>query len=244
MITINRPDKMNALNRQVLREIKEAVDSVQDDAKVAAIILTGAGEKAFAAGADISEFSEFGEEDARNMSRDGHATMNALEQSRKPTIAAVNGFSLGGGCELAIACHIRIASENARFGQPEVNLGLPPGYAGTQRLAQLIGKGRAFFHLLTTDTLKAQAALEAGLVSDVVPISELMSTCLDLVKQLSTKSPMALAAVIRCVNAMYDNLDSGMTTEIDEFAKAFETADFKEGTSAFLNKRKADFDIK
>jgi enoyl-CoA hydratase len=241
VITINRPDKMNALNRQVLREIKEAVDSVQSDKDVTAIILTGAGEKAFAAGADIAEFAEFSEEEARKMSSDGHDTMNALERSGKPTIAAVNGFSLGGGCELAMACHIRIASENARFGQPEVNLGLPPGYAGTQRLAQLIGKGRALYHLLSTDTIKATQALEVGLVSNVVPISELMSTCLDLVKKLSTKSPMALASVIRCVNSMYDSMDGGMKTEIGEFAKAFETSDFKEGTTAFLEKRKADF---
>lgn len=240
-ITINREAKLNALNIETLQEIKQAVLSAQKDKNVKGIILTGSGNKAFAAGADISEFVNFNEAEGTKMSADGHSVMNAIEQSAKPVIAAVNGFALGGGCELAMACHIRIASENAKFGQPEVNLGVPPGYGGTQRLVQLIGKSKALEMLLTADVISAHSAMEYGLVSDVVPLEDLMPRCAEMLNKLATKSPMAIAKVIACVNDYFDNTKNGFQTEIDEFGKAFSTADFKEGTDAFLNKRKANF---
>ncbi len=240
-ITINRETKLNALNIETLQEIKKAVSDAQSDNKVKGIILTGAGTKAFAAGADISEFVNFNEKEGTKMSADGHSVMNTIEQSAKPVIAAVNGFALGGGCELAMACHIRIASENAKFGQPEVNLGVPPGYGGTQRLVQLIGKSKALELLLTADVISAHSAMEYGLVSDVVPLEDLMPRCAEMLNKLATKSPMAIAKVIACVNDYFDNTKNGFDTEIAEFGKAFSTNDFKEGTDAFLNKRKASF---
>ncbi len=241
IITINRESKLNALNYETLQEIKQAVLSVQNDKSVRGIILTGAGLKAFAAGADISEFADFNTEQGTKLSADGHGVMNTIEQSSIPVIAAVNGFSLGGGCELAMACHIRIASENAKFGQPEVNLGLPPGYAGTQRLVQLVGKGKALEMLLTADIINAQDALQYGLVSKVVPIDQLMDICKEMVNKFETKSPMAIAKVIQCVNEHFKNTSPGFEKEISEFGKSFGTDDFKEGTKAFLEKRKPDF---
>lgn len=241
IITINRENKLNALNSEVLQEIKHAVLSVQNDKDLRGIILTGAGPKAFAAGADISEFAEFNVEQATNMSAAGHEVMNSIEQSAIPVIAAVNGYSLGGGCELAMCCHIRVASENARFGQPEANLGVPPGYGGTQRLIQLIGKGKALELLLTTDNLNAQEALDAGLVSKVVPLEELIDTCKAYINKFATKSPLAIATIIKCVNDHFVGTQTGFKTEIAEFGKSFSTPDFKEGTSAFLEKRKPNF---
>lgn len=240
-ISINRETKLNALNIETLQEIKQAVLAAQNDKNVKGIILTGAGTKAFAAGADISEFVNFNETEGTKMSADGHSVMNTIEQSAKPVIAAVNGFALGGGCELAMACHIRIASENAKFGQPEVNLGVPPGYGGTQRLVQLIGKSKALEMLLTADVISAHSAMEYGLVSDVVPLEDLIPRCTEMLNKLATKSPMAIAKVIACVNDYFDHTKNGFQTEIDEFGKAFSTSDFKEGTDAFLNKRKANF---
>lgn len=240
-ITINRESKLNALNMETLREIKEAVIAANNDSGVSGIILTGAGAKAFAAGADISEFVNFNSKQATKMSADGHETMNTIERSGKPVIAAVNGFALGGGCELAMSCHLRVASENAKFGQPEVNLGVPPGYGGTQRLIQLIGKSKATELLLTADAISANEALEYGLVNDVVPAEDLLPRCTEILNKISGKSPMAVAAVIRCINAHFAEGEDGFKTEIDEFGKAFETSDFKEGTDAFLNKRKASF---
>lgn len=240
-ITINRENKLNALNIETLREIKEAVIAANQDKEVSGIVLTGAGQKAFAAGADISEFVNFNVEQATQMSADGHSTMNTIEQSSKPVIAAVNGFALGGGCELAMSCHIRIASENAKFGQPEVNLGVPPGYGGTQRLIQLIGKGKATELLLTADAIGANEAMEYGLVNDVVPIEDLLPRCYEILKKIGSKSPVAVGMVIKCINAHFEDGKDGFKTEIDEFGKAFGTDDFKEGTSAFLNKRKAEF---
>lgn len=217
IITINRENKLNALNHQTLQEIKNAVLSVQSTKSVRGIILTGSGTKAFAAGADISEFAKFNTEQGGQLSSDGHVVMNTIEQSAIPVIAAVNGFSLGGGCELAMACHIRIASENAKFGQPEVNLGLPPGYAGTQRLVQLVGKSKALEMLLTADIINAQQALHFGLVSSIVPIEQLMSTCKELVDKFATKSPSAMAMVISCVNDHFKNTSPGFEKEIAEF---------------------------
>lgn len=240
-ITINRESKLNALNIATLQEIKQAVTEAQTDAAVAGIILTGAGAKAFAAGADISEFVNFDVKKGTKMSTDGHEVMNTIEQSAKVVIAAVNGFALGGGCELAMACHLRIASENAKFGQPEVNLGVPPGYGGTQRLIQLIGKGKALELLLTADAIGANEAHEYGLVNDVVPIDDLLPRCAEIIAKIGSKSPSAIAKVIRCVNDYFKDGVDGMATEIKEFGHAFGTEDFKEGTDAFLNKRKAAF---
>jgi enoyl-CoA hydratase len=241
VITINRESKMNALNIELLGEIKLAVQAAEADADIRGMIITGSGAKAFAAGADISEFAQFTVHQGTQMSADGHAVMNTIEQCSKPIIAAVNGFALGGGCELAMACHLRIASENARFGQPEVNLGVPPGYGGTQRLIQLIGKGKALELLLTADMIKAPEALQLGLVNAVVPQEELLNTCKVLLEKIKSKSPMALSKVIECVNAYYTEGLDGMKTEIEVFGKSFETSDFKEGTSAFLEKRTANF---
>jgi len=240
-IQIEREAKMNALNRATLQEIKQAVLTAESDQWINGIILRGAGEKAFAAGADIAEFANFSVAEGEKMSRDGHAVMNALEQCSKPTIAAVFGFALGGGCELAMACHFRIAAENAKFGQPEVNLGVPPGYGGTQRLAQLIGKSRAMELLLTTDVLRADKALQYGLVNDVKPAEEVIAACETMIQKMAAKSPDAIAKVIACVNAQFTEGENGMETEIKAFGAAFGTADFKEGTVAFLEKRKAAF---
>ena len=241
IITINRENKLNALNIDTLQEIKYAVLSIQDDPEIRGIIITGAGNKAFAAGADIEEFASFNVKQGTQMSEDGHLVMNTIENSAIPVIAAVNGFSLGGGCELAMACHIRIASENAKFGQPEVNLGLPPGYGGTQRLIQLVGKGKSLEMLLTSDYINANEALELGLVSKVVPIEILIDTCKEYIQKFSTKSRTALTKVISCINDHFIGTYPGFEKEIAEFGKAFDTRDFAEGTTAFLEKRKPHF---
>jgi enoyl-CoA hydratase len=240
-ITINRESKMNALNIQTLADIKSAVLSIYGDADVKGVILTGAGQKAFAAGADIAEFANFNIEEGTRMSADGHAVLNAIENCPKPVIAAVNGFALGGGNELAMACHMRIASENAKFGQPEVNLGIIPGYAGTQRLSQLIGKGRALELLMTGDVMDAKRAYEVGLVNHVVPIDQLLAKTEEVIGKINSKPPLAVAAVIRSVNALYEKKLDGNQVEINEFGNLFGSEDFKEGTGAFMEKRKADF---
>lgn len=240
-VTITRESKMNALNIQTLKDIKEAVASIYDNKEVAGVILTGAGSKAFAAGADIAEFANFNVEEGTRMSADGHGVLNTIEKCPKPVIAAVNGFALGGGCELAMACHIRVAAENAKFGQPEVNLGLVPGYAGTQRLPQLIGRGRALEFLMTGDVINATEAHRIGLVNHVVPQEELMAKCEGMIAKIKTKAPLAIASVIRCVNAHYDKKMDGNNVEINEFGNFFGSEDFKEGTQAFMEKRPAVF---
>lgn len=240
-ITIDRASKMNALNIATLQEIKHAVQEAESDQNIAGIILRGDGEKAFAAGADISEFANFNVQEAEKMSRDGHEVMNAIENCSKPVIAAVFGFALGGGCELAMACHLIVAAENAKFGQPEANLGVPPGYGGTQRLIQLVGKSKGLELLLTTDVLRANDALQLGLVSAVLPVEEVIPHCEALLNKIATKSPSAVAMIIDCVNDYYKKGSGGMETEIKYFGEAFGTDDFKEGTDAFLNKRKAAF---
>lgn len=241
ILTINREESYNALNIQFFTEMDAALDEIYNDDKIKSVILTGKGEKAFAAGADIKEFSNFNENQAKKLSRDGQNVMNRMENCPKPIIAAVNGFALGGGCELAMCCHLRIASENAVFGQPEVNLGLIPGYGGTQRLVHLIGKGKAIEFLLTADNIKAPEALSLGLVNHVVPKEELMNKCIEISTKINSKAPLAIGKIIESVNSYYKDGIIGYQTEINNFAELFETSDFKEGTSAFMEKRKAAF---
>lgn len=240
-ISINRESKLNALNIQTLSEIKTAVLSTYDDHSVSAIIITGSGKKAFAAGADIEEFAKFNVEEGTRMSADGHAVLRAIENCPKPVIAAINGFALGGGNELAMSCHIRVASENAKFGQPEVNLGIIPGYAGTQRLAQLVGKGKALELLMTADIIDAQTALNFGLINYVVPQENLIAKCEEIIEKIKSKSPLAISSIIRCVNAHYEKKIDGNNAEINEFGNFFGSEDFVEGTTAFLERRKANF---
>jgi len=243
-ITINREEKYNALNRAFFSEMDECLDEIRDQDEIKGVILTGKGSKAFAAGADISEFASFDSNQGKKLSRDGHNVLNRIESNSKPFIAAINGFALGGGCELAMACHIRIASENASFGQPEVNLGLTPGYGGTQRLVQLVGKGRALELLLTADSIKADKALHYGLVTQVVSAEDLLSTAEAQMQKIISKAPIAISKVIDCVNSLYKDGIVGFTTEVNHFGECFDTEDFKEGTQAFIEKRKANFQNK
>lgn len=241
-LTLNRPTKLNALNAATITELGQAIDQARADAAVRGIILTGSGEKAFVAGADIAELAQLSGPGAQEAAAHGQAIFRRFETSPKPVIAAVNGFALGGGCELAMACHLRVASENARFGQPEVNLGLLPGYGGTQRLVQLIGKSKALELLLTTDQLKAAEAQQLGLVNHVVPQAELLDFCKALLLKILTKAPIAVGLTIACVNTYFDEGgEAGYATEAAAFGQAFETQDFREGTTAFLEKRVAVF---
>jgi len=240
-ITINRPDKLNALNNTVFTELDNAIDEIEKNHEIRSVIITGAGQKAFVAGADISEFSELSKDDALAMAKRGQDIFFKIENCKKPVIAAVNGFALGGGCELSMACHFRIASENAKFGQPEVNLGLIPGYGGTQRLVQLIGKGRAIELLISANMIDASTALQYGLVNYVVKQEELLSKARSILETINTKAPLAIASCIKAANAVYDETINGYDLEVTEFGNCFATEDMKEGTSAFLEKRKAVF---
>lgn len=240
-ITINRPDKLNALNKTVFDELNAALDEVYSNHQIKSVIITGAGSKAFVAGADIAEFSGFSKEAAMELAKKGQDTFFRIENSPKPIVAAVNGFALGGGCELAMSCHFRIASENAKFGQPEVNLGLIPGYGGTQRLTQLIGKGRAIELLISANMITAAMALQYGLVNYVLAPEELLTKTKEILETINTKAPLAIAACIRSANAVFDENINGYELEIKEFGNAFATEDMKEGTMAFLEKRKANF---
>jgi enoyl-CoA hydratase len=241
-VSINRPDKLNALNKNTIKEISEAIAEGSADKAVKGIIITGAGEKAFVAGADISEFQNIKTEEGKAFSAAGQAVFKSIELCSKPVIAAVNGFALGGGCELAMSCHIRVATTNAKFGQPEVKLGLIPGYGGTQRLVQLIGKGKAMELSITADMIGADEALQLGLVNYVVAPDQLMAKCTEILNKIKAVSPMAVASVIRCVDAYYKDGVDGFRFEVEEFGKCFGTSDFIEGTSAFLEKRKAKFE--
>lgn len=240
-ITVNRASKMNALNIETVQEIKEAMQEVYDDENIKGVIITGDGEKAFVAGADISEIAELNELNGRRFAERGQETFDLIEYCTKPVIAAVNGFALGGGCELAMACHIRVASDNARFGQPEVNLGIIPGYGGTQRLTQLVGKGKALELMMTGDMITAQEAYGYGLVNHVVPQGELMNKCREIMNKITAKAPLAVGLVIDCVNAVYDKEEQGYQTEANSFSRCCGSQDFKEGTQAFLAKRKPAF---
>ncbi len=240
-IVINRPDKMNALNKKVMDELNDVVDGIYKNVSIKSAIITGAGSKAFVAGADISEFSGINDDAGMMLSEKGQILFFKIEDCPKPIIAAVNGFALGGGCELAMSCHFRIASENAKFGQPEVNLGLIPGYGGTQRLTQLIGKGRAIELLITANTIDANTALQYGLVNYVVPQEELLNKAKSILEVIHSKAPLAVTGCIKSANAVFNDSMNGFETEVKEFGKCFNTKDVKEGIAAFLEKRKANF---
>jgi enoyl-CoA hydratase/carnithine racemase len=244
-VTVNRPDKLNALNDQVVADLRQAVLALKSDATVKGVILTGAGPKAFVAGADIGDLAKQGVLDGRERALNGQAVLTAIETVGKPVLAAVNGFALGGGCELAMACHIRIASEAARFGQPEVKLGITPGYGGTQRLPRIVGKGRALHLLLTGETIDAQEALRIGLVTKVVPQDQLMAEAEKLMRQILANGPVAVALTIEAVHQGLEmTLAEGLQLEANAFGLVASTRDVKEGLNAFLEKRTAHFEGK
>jgi enoyl-CoA hydratase len=241
-ITINRPDKLNALNKATIQELHDVLKAELSNTATKAIIITGSGNKAFVAGADISEFAHFNVEQGSKLSAEGHALLfDYIQNYTKPIIAAVNGFALGGGLELAMSCHFRVASANAKMGLPEVSLGVIPGYGGTQRLAQLVGKGKAMEMILTADMITAEDALNWGLVNYVVELDDLLNKCTELATKIISRSPIALSSAIKAVNANYQNGVNGFEVEIEEFGNCFGTDDFKEGTTAFMEKRKANF---
>lgn len=242
IITINRPKQLNALNKQTINELNTAILKAEKDASVRVIVITGAGEKAFIAGADIKEFASFSKEEGKKLSKEGHQKLfNLIEKLSKPVIAAVNGFALGGGLELAMAAHIRVASENALLGLPEVSLGVIPGYGGTQRLAQLAGKGKAMELITTASMISSNEALKIGLVNHVVDQTELMLFCLKIAGKICKNSPNAIQNAINAINANYADGTDGFETEIEAFGNCFGTKEFIEGTSAFLEKRKPNF---
>lgn len=241
-ITVNRPDKLNALNRETIAELGEAINDVQNNPSVKAVLLTGAGTKAFVAGADISELNKMDMRAAAEASRFGQRVFEQFEKSAKPVIALINGFALGGGCELAMACHIRIASEKAKLGQPEVNLGVVPGYGGTQRLPRLVGRNIALELLLTADMINAQRAYEIGLINKVVTAEALLEEGTKMAKKILTKGPLAIQYCIEAVHTgLNGTLETGMEIEANYFGMAFGSADKNEGMSAFLEKRPAHF---
>jgi enoyl-CoA hydratase len=240
-ITINRPDKLNALNAQVMQDLNTVMDEVYSNNDIRAAIITGAGPKSFVAGADISGFVGASVEQGKTMAKKGQDIFFKIENAPKPVVACVNGFALGGGCELAMSCHFRIASDNAKFGQPEVNLGLIPGYGGTQRLTQLIGKGRALELLMSGGMIDANTALQYGLVNYVVTQAGLLDKAKSILATIISKAPLALAACITAANAVFDESKNGYEIEVEEFGNCFGTEDKKEGTAAFLEKRKPVF---
>ena len=241
-ITINRPDKLNSLNRKTIEELHNALSAAEKEDAIRVIIITGSGQKAFVAGADIAEFANFNVEQGRALSAEGQKLLfDFVQNLSKPAIAAINGFALGGGLELALSCHVRVASDNAKMGLPEVSLGVIPGYGGTQRLAQIVGKGKALEMIMTADMITAEDAHNWGLVNHVTTQESLLAKCVELANKMLTRSPSAIAAAIRSVNANYKDGVNGFEKEITEFGKSFATADFKEGTTAFLEKRKPNF---
>lgn len=241
-ITLSRPEALNALNSTLLDELDKDMQEIYQNVKIRGAIITGEGEKAFAAGADISEISMLNMIQAFELSEKGQILFRQIEDSPKPMIAAVNGFALGGGCELAMACHVRIAVENAKFGQPETNLGLIPGYGGTQRLAKLVGHGKAMELILTGDLISALEAKEVGLVNHVVSTrTELMELSMKIMTKILSKGPLSIAKAIECVNAGFKNHDEGYRSESRNFGYCAGTEDFAEGTRAFLEKRKPNF---
>lgn len=243
IITINRPTKLNALNKKTIEELHSAFKNLNVDKKIKAIIITGSGEKAFVAGADISEFANFSIEEGTELARKGHEILfDFVQNLETPVIAAVNGFALGGGLELAMAAHFRVASTNAKMGLPEVSLGVIPGYGGTQRLPQLVGKGKAMEMIMSASMISAEEAKEWGLVNYVVDQPELLPLCEKLATKISKNSSVAISAAIKAINASYTNCVNGYSVEIEQFGVSFGTEDFKEGTTAFLEKRKPEFE--
>ncbi|SCY18444.1 enoyl-CoA hydratase/isomerase family protein [Flavobacterium caeni] len=241
-ITVNRPTKLNALNKQTIQELHDAFEALAADAQIRAIILTGSGEKAFVAGADIAEFASFSVQEGAQLAAQGQELLfDFVQNLRTPVIAAVNGFALGGGLELAMSCHFRVASDNAKMGLPEVSLGVIPGYGGTQRLPQLVGKGRAMEMIMTAGMVSAEDAKNYGLVNHVVPQAELLDFCNGIAQKILRNSPTAISQAIKAVNANFEDGVNGYQTEIKSFGKCFGTEDFKEGTTAFLEKRKPEF---
>ncbi|NER13121.1 enoyl-CoA hydratase [Leptobacterium flavescens] len=241
-LTINRPSKLNALNRATIAELHQAFGQLDKDPEVKVIIITGSGEKAFVAGADISEFAHFSVEEGQNLAANGQEQLfDFVENLGTPVIAAVNGFALGGGLELAMSCHFRVASDNARMGLPEVSLGVIPGYGGTQRLPQLVGKGLAMEMMMTAGMINAEKALNSGLVNYVVSQEELLPFCEKIAGKITNNSSVAIAKAIEAVNAGFKDGVDGYNAEIEAFGYCFGTEDFKEGTTAFLEKRKAEF---
>lgn len=241
-VTINRPNQLNALNSATIAELSNAFKSLETDKGVRVIIITGSGEKAFVAGADIKEFYQFDVEEGKKLSAQGHQQLfDLVENLSTPVIAAVNGFALGGGLELAMSCHFRIASDNAKLGLPEVTLGVIPGYGGTQRLAQLAGKGRAMEMIMTAKMISAEEAANIGLVNQVVTQEELLPICRKIAQKIAFNSSTAIAGAIKAVNAGFKDGVNGYETEIEEFGKCFGTPDFVEGTNAFVDKRKPEF---
>ncbi|WP_106135317.1 enoyl-CoA hydratase/isomerase family protein [Mongoliibacter ruber] len=241
-LTINRESKLNALNFDTLEEIRNIFNEVSDNKNIKAVIITGSGEKAFIAGADISEIAELNELNARKFAENGQEIFSLIENCHKPVIAVVNGFALGGGCELAMACHMRIASSNAKFGQPEVNLGIIPGYGGTQRLTYLIGRGKANELMMTGDMIGAEEAKSLGLVNHVCSNkAEALDKAEEIIQKIVSKAPLAIGMIVDCVNAVYIQGENGYQTEANSFARCVKSGDYKEGTSAFLEKRKPEF---
>ena len=241
-ITINRPKKLNALNIDTIQELHDALDVANKDKNTKVIIVTGSGEKAFVAGADISEFADFDVKEGRKLAANGQELLfDFVENLATPVIAAVNGFALGGGLELAMACHFRVASDNAKMGLPEVSLGVIPGYGGTQRLPQLVGKGRAMEMVMTAGMIDAQTAKDYGLVNHVVSQEELLPLAEKIASKIMRNSSVAIKNAIKAINANYKDGVNGYKTEVKQFGKCFGTEDFTEGTTAFLEKRKADF---
>ena len=239
-VTINRPQSLNALNSQTIQELSDVFSELDADKNIRVIVLTGSGEKSFVAGADIKEFSDFGTADAEELARKGQANLfNKIENLSKPVLAAVNGFALGGGLELAMACHIRYASENAKLGLPEVTLGLIPGYGGTQRLPKLVGKGLANELIFSAKMIPAQRAKEIGLVNEVFSLEDLLSKTKELATLISQNSPLGISKAIAAVNQ--SDTENGFETEIKSFGELFEMEDKKEGVAAFLEKRKPSF---
>jgi enoyl-CoA hydratase len=241
-VTLNRPDKLNALNEQTIRELGQAMDEVTAREDVGGVILTGSGEKAFVAGADIGELAKMGTIEGVEVSRLGQQVFRRIELSRKPVIAAVNGFALGGGCELALACHLRVASENAKFGLPEVKLGIIPGYGGTLRLPRIVGKGRALELMLSAEMIDAQEAYRIGLANKVVPQAELAEATRKLMTAILRNGPVAVGLAIECTTrGMEMSVDDGLALESNLFGLLASTEDMREGMNAFLEKRKAEF---
>lgn len=242
IIYINRPEKLNALNKATIQELHETLKLVNENPDVHVIIITGSGEKAFVAGADIAEFAHFITKEGSQLAAHGQQILfDFIEKMKTPVIAAMNGFALGGGLELAMACHFRIASDNAKMGLPETSLGVIPGYGGTQRLPQLVGKGRAMEMILTAGMIDAETAKNYGLVNHVVKQAELLDFCKGIAQKIMLNSPVAIGNAIEAVNANYTSGINGFDVEINNFGKCFVTKDFKEGTTAFLEKRKAEF---